>query len=152
MADKTERSKSSSTFFYFLALIIVVIATFASIQVFQPFRDYVENLMPFTARETIFHGRIFTKEELSQFTGANDGDVYLAILGDVYDVTKGRKHYGVGGGYHFFSGGFNKSDHRKPGSSVVSMLELGPHTWQGKVMLSFEWITLMSALSYGSGC
>ena len=106
MADKTERSKSSSTFFYFLALIIVVIATFASIQVFQPFRDYVENLMPFTARETIFHGRIFTKEELSQFTGANDGEVYLAILGNVYDVTKGRKHYGVGGGYHFFSGGF----------------------------------------------
>ena len=28
---------------------------------------------------------------------------------------------------------------------------LDPHTRQGKVMLSFEWIALMSALSFGSG-
>ncbi|ETN68726.1 hypothetical protein NECAME_15664 [Necator americanus] len=30
--------------------------------------------------------------------------VYLAILGRVYNVDKGKKHYGKGGGYHFFAG------------------------------------------------
>ncbi len=28
----------------------------------------------------------------------------LAILGQVFDVTKGRKHYGKDGGYAFFAG------------------------------------------------
>ena len=102
--EQNANSYFSSSVFYILALIVVVIAAFTSIQSFQPFRDYVENLMPFTARERIFHGRMFTKEELSKFTGADERDVYLAILGDVFDVTKGRKHYGVGGGYHFFAG------------------------------------------------
>ena len=104
MADNEPKPYSITTFFYILALIIVVIATFSTVGVFQPFRDYVEGLMPFTARETIFHGRLFTKEELSTFTGVDNGDVYLAILGEVFDVTKGRRHYGVGGGYEFFSG------------------------------------------------
>ena len=110
MADKKPKSSTSSSFFYILAFIIVVIATFTTIGVLQPFRDYAEHLIPFTAREAIFHGRLFTKEELSKFTGADDGDVYLAILGDVFDVTKGRKHYGVGGGYGFFSGWFGTQE------------------------------------------
>ncbi|VDO46663.1 unnamed protein product, partial [Brugia timori] len=29
---------------------------------------------------------------------------YLAILGRIYDVQKGAKHYGPGGSYHFFAG------------------------------------------------
>ena len=106
MADNEPKNSISSSFFYILAFIVVVIATFATIGVFQPFQDYVESFMPFTARETLFHARLFTKEELSKFTGADEGDVYIAILGDVFDVTKGRKHYGIGGGYEFFSGKF----------------------------------------------
>lgn len=30
--------------------------------------------------------------------------IYVAILGDVYDVTEGRRIYGPGGYYSFFSG------------------------------------------------
>lgn len=30
--------------------------------------------------------------------------IYIAILGDVYDVTEGRRIYGPGGYYSFFSG------------------------------------------------
>jgi len=30
--------------------------------------------------------------------------ILLGILGSVFDVTKGRSHYGPGGGYHHFAG------------------------------------------------
>lgn len=47
--------------------------------------------------------KIFTKEELLKFTG--DSDIrYLAIIGEVFDVTKGKDHYGKEGGYKFFTG------------------------------------------------
>lgn len=48
--------------------------------------------------------RIFTKEELAKYKGQDGGDIYLAILGKVFDVTRGRDYYGPGGGYEFFSG------------------------------------------------
>ncbi|XP_060078414.1 neuferricin-like [Ylistrum balloti] len=48
--------------------------------------------------------RIFTKDELWKYRGEDGGIVYLAVLGEVFDVSKGRKHYGPGGGYEFFSG------------------------------------------------
>ncbi|CAD6187989.1 unnamed protein product [Caenorhabditis auriculariae] len=49
--------------------------------------------------------KILTPEQLKFFDGTRDSKpIYLAILGRVYDVNKGKKHYGVGGGYHFFSG------------------------------------------------
>ncbi|XP_055883380.1 neuferricin-like [Biomphalaria glabrata] len=50
------------------------------------------------------HIRIFTKDNLALYKGDNNGDVYLALAGYVFDVTKGRKHYGPGGGYEFFAG------------------------------------------------
>ena len=50
--------------------------------------------------------RIFTKEELANNKGENGGDIYLAFMGRVFDVTRGRDYYGPGGGYAFFSGKF----------------------------------------------
>ncbi|XP_069946347.1 neuferricin [Cherax quadricarinatus] len=49
--------------------------------------------------------RIFTAQELQQYgsQGGTKGP-YLAILGRVYNVKKGKEHYGPGGGYEFFSG------------------------------------------------
>lgn len=48
---------------------------------------------------------IFSAEELSKFNGDKGSPaIYLAILGQVFDVTKGSKHYGPGGGYHAFAG------------------------------------------------
>jgi predicted heme/steroid binding protein len=39
---------------------------------------------------------MFTKQELSEYRGvSHDGKLYLAILGQVFDVTKGaEKYYG----------------------------------------------------------
>ena len=49
--------------------------------------------------------RIFTKEELSCYKGDEDSrGLYLAVLGQVYDVANGKRHYGPGCSYHFFTG------------------------------------------------
>ncbi|VAH87943.1 unnamed protein product [Triticum turgidum subsp. durum] len=49
--------------------------------------------------------RLWTLEELSIYNGTDEGlPILLGILGSVFDVTKGRSHYGPGGGYHHFSG------------------------------------------------
>nr|ACN31510.1 unknown [Zea mays] len=49
--------------------------------------------------------RLWTVEELSMYNGTNEElPILLAILGSVFDVTKGRSHYGPGGGYHHFAG------------------------------------------------
>ncbi|XP_012265794.2 neuferricin [Athalia rosae] len=47
--------------------------------------------------------RLLTADELAQYSTLEDG-LYLAILGQVYDVTKGKKHYGPGGAYRAFVG------------------------------------------------
>lgn len=49
--------------------------------------------------------RLLSHGELSLYTGTEDSQgLYLAILGQVFDVEKGRKHYGPGGAYRFFTG------------------------------------------------
>jgi hypothetical protein len=67
--------------------------------------------------------KLFTKEELATYNGKAKGrPIYLgisetasffssypshsllAVLGDVFDVTKGDRYYAEGGGYAFFSG------------------------------------------------
>lgn len=49
--------------------------------------------------------RLFTSDELKKFVDKNNG-IYLAIVGRVFDVTKGEKHYGPEGTYHGFVGKF----------------------------------------------
>ncbi|PKI44613.1 membrane-associated progesterone-binding protein 4 isoform X1 [Punica granatum] len=49
--------------------------------------------------------RIFTAEELVAYNGTDDAlPILLGILGSVFDVTKGKSHYGAGGGYNHFAG------------------------------------------------
>jgi len=49
--------------------------------------------------------RLWTVEELSVYNGTDEElPILLGILGSVFDVTKGRSHYGPGGGYHHFAG------------------------------------------------
>ncbi|KAL2327138.1 hypothetical protein Fmac_020565 [Flemingia macrophylla] len=49
--------------------------------------------------------RLFGAEELSLFNGTDEGlPILLGILGSVFDVTKGKSHYGSGGGYNHFAG------------------------------------------------
>jgi len=49
--------------------------------------------------------KLWTVEELAQYDGNSDPNkLALAIMGEVFDVSKGAKHYGPGKGYHFFTG------------------------------------------------
>lgn len=48
--------------------------------------------------------RLMTVEELTQFDGVHNKQLFLSILGSVYDVSKGIKHYGPGGTYNYFVG------------------------------------------------
>jgi len=49
--------------------------------------------------------RLWTRDELAEYDGSQpDKGPHLALLGEVFDVSPGRQHYGPGGGYAFFSG------------------------------------------------
>ena len=48
--------------------------------------------------------RLFTAEELSVYDGNRSTMIYLAVLGEVYDVTEGVGYYGPGQGYSCFAG------------------------------------------------
>lgn len=49
--------------------------------------------------------RDFTVKELREFDGNQpDGRVLVAVMGNVYDVTKGKRFYGPGGPYAAFGG------------------------------------------------
>lgn len=56
--------------------------------------------------------RIWTRLELEKYTNLENG-LYLAILGKVFDVTKGVKHYGPGETYHSFTGNFSNKKIKK---------------------------------------
>lgn len=48
---------------------------------------------------------LLTPEELKKYDGGPESvGLYLAILGEVFDVEKGAQHYRPGGGYAFFTG------------------------------------------------
>jgi len=51
-------------------------------------------------------GRLMTADELAMYDGRRSGSmpIYIGILGQVYDVTAGKQHYGPGGSYSFFAG------------------------------------------------
>eukprot|EP00794_Sanderia_malayensis_P013747 gene13747-15183_t len=50
--------------------------------------------------------KLFTKEELAKYGAlvTTTDKIYLAILGKVFDVSAGKRHYGKGGSYSFFTG------------------------------------------------
>ncbi|KAG6675196.1 hypothetical protein I3842_15G089500 [Carya illinoinensis] len=78
------------TFIFLLGISAVFVALIAALLRFSP-----ETHSP----------RLFTVEELALYNGTDEGlPILLGILGSVFDVTKGKSHYGTGGGYNHFSG------------------------------------------------
>ena len=48
--------------------------------------------------------RLFTKEEMKDYDGRTRSEIYIALVGSVYDVTKGERFYAAGNHYGGFSG------------------------------------------------
>eukprot|EP01038_Epipyxis_sp_PR26KG_P011249 gene11249-15093_t len=48
--------------------------------------------------------RDFTIEQLRENDGSNDKPIYIALRGEVYDVSAAKEFYGEGSGYHCFAG------------------------------------------------
>lgn len=48
--------------------------------------------------------RDFTIEQLREFDGSNEKPIYIALRGEVYDVSVASDFYGEGSGYHCFAG------------------------------------------------
>ncbi|MBN3308305.1 NEUFC protein, partial [Amia calva] len=92
---------------YLLAVIFVAVG----ILIFPYSRNLIEINLPrgidfiFKAWSSQDSTRVFRQEELGLYNGQpGSRGLYLSIVGQVFDVSKGRKHYGPGGSYHFFAG------------------------------------------------
>ena len=112
-----------------VSVVVGAVAVFLTADICQPYLNHVRHRVPPEVRafidnisltitktvDSIFvvpastkseiKVRVFTSLELKQFDGSDENKpIYLAMLGRVFDVTKGSRHYGPGGGYSFFSG------------------------------------------------
>lgn len=90
-----------------------LIAVFCTFETFTPYRKQLLNFFPEPVKLYFDFGsenakiqdeRLLTKEQLKRFTGENNRRIYIALLGKVFDVSTGKKHYGPNGGYSFFAG------------------------------------------------
>jgi cytochrome b involved in lipid metabolism len=82
-------------------LIVVAVAVITK-NVLQKIHDYyypqeINSIAPAEIKD-----KVFTLEELK--ASKENGKLFLAVLGKVYDVSSGMKHYGNGGSYDFFVG------------------------------------------------
>ncbi|XP_022981227.1 membrane-associated progesterone-binding protein 4 [Cucurbita maxima] len=91
------KAMAGKTMGWVLALIVAVVALFVGLS----FKSRYPIAPSFPSPQQ----KLFKVDELALYNGTDEGlPILLGILGSVFDVTKGKSHYGVGGGYHHFSG------------------------------------------------
>lgn len=87
-------------------IIISVVAAFISLFVAERelFFKYLRKtiLFPSTGKS----GKLIHINELKEYNGIEKPELYLVILGKIYNVTKGWNHYGPNQSYHVFVGNF----------------------------------------------
>ncbi|XP_028643088.1 neuferricin isoform X2 [Grammomys surdaster] len=69
--------------------------------------------------------RLFVPEELARYRGGpGDPGLYLALLGRVYDVSSGRRHYEPGAHYSGFAGRLVGRFYRKDGLPTSELTQV----------------------------
>jgi predicted heme/steroid binding protein len=64
--------------------------------------------------------KTLTPSELSQFNGTNPNlPIYLALNGNVYDVTAGKEFYQTGGSYHYLAGRDSSTELNLIGGGII---------------------------------
>ena len=93
-----------------------LVSFFETVEKFSPFMEFLEDdNWAIKEKEKIIKekeeipkepsDKVFTKEELLKYDGSEGSPgIYLAILGQVFDVSKAPNFYGPNGGYGFFAG------------------------------------------------
>jgi predicted heme/steroid binding protein len=74
--------------------------------------------------------RVVTQDELKAKNGKDSNEMWLSILGEVYDVSEGKQYYGEGSPYNIFLGrdasaSFVTGNFTEAGAKE-SLLELDP--------------------------
>ena len=83
-----------------------VTTLFQAVEDFSPFHEFISDLETSSSEgEKEEAAVIFTKESLKEYDGSTEGKgPYLAVLGQVFDVSSKPETYSPNGGYGFFSG------------------------------------------------
>lgn len=85
--------------------------------------------------------KMFTDEELSKYDGIKDDKIYLTVIGEVFDVTKGSNYYGPNAGHYsgfagkdgsraFAIGGFTEKE------LIADITDLEP----SQVISIYDWL------------
>lgn len=85
--------------------------------------------------------RLVTREELESKTGENDTQIWLSVLGEVFDVTDGKSFYGKGMSYSglagtdctlcYVSGIFTAEEAAKDTDEITDTMIPGVLEWLG---------------------
>lgn len=147
--------KHSSQFHFLLATIAVLMAFYSWKGPAQPKFD-----LPLTTRDG---EKLYTAEELQLYDGSNEKrGIFIAILGRIYDVERGRKHYGPGGSYNFFAGrdatnSFISGDFDTISDDMDDVLKLPPRdilavwSWQKFYEKDYTYVGKLIGRYYGKG-
>ena len=66
------------------------------------------------------NSKIFTLQELGNFNGTDPNlPIYLVLNGNVYDVTKGKEFYQIGGAYHYLAGKDSSQELNLIGGEII---------------------------------
>lgn len=72
------------------------------------------------AENTKKNEKTFTSEELKKYDGTDPTlPIYLALDGNVYDVTSGKEYYKLGGPYHSLAGKDSSTELHMAGGSII---------------------------------
>ncbi|XP_029375851.1 neuferricin [Echeneis naucrates] len=103
--------------------------------------------------------RLLSRQELSQYDGQEGSKgLYLAVMGRVFDVHKGHKHYGPGGAYHvmagkdaslaFITGDFSESGVTDDVSSLSPLQVVALYDWLAFYQRDYQAVGLVVGRFY----